>query len=57
MSQGSFVVLLLIMWAVVATFYTVIFKVTAGPEQKTKEELPAHPGEHAKTEHRLPHAA
>jgi hypothetical protein len=57
MSQGSFIVLLLIMWAVVATFYTVIFNVTAGPERKTKEGAPVQPGEPPKEEHRLPRAA
>ncbi|HTR37947.1 MAG TPA: hypothetical protein VMH80_18690 [Bryobacteraceae bacterium] len=56
MSQGSFILLLLIMWAVVATLYTVIFKVTPGPEKKASESAPVHPGER-RIEHRLPHAA
>ncbi|HUA22466.1 MAG TPA: hypothetical protein VMB25_27160 [Bryobacteraceae bacterium] len=58
MSQGSFIVLLLIMWAVVATFYTVIFNVTSGPVQKPKESNAVQPAsELTKKEHPLPHAA
>lgn len=56
MSQGSFILLLLIMWVVVATLYTVIFQVTAGPEKKANESAPVRSGE-PRLEHRLPHAA
>jgi len=58
MSQASFIVLLLVMWAVVAAIYTTIFSVTAGPEHKSKESAPVHPPvQPTKTEHKLPHAA
>ena len=59
MSESSFIVLLLILWAVVAFLFTAIFSVGSGAERKPREEAfrPVVPERKPRLEHHLPHAA
>jgi hypothetical protein len=60
MSESSFIVLLLTMWAVVAALFTAIFSVGSGAGPLPKEEETPRPTVRVrkpKLEHHLPHAA